>query len=213
MSTTQQMGSNSTRQPVKILVIQPDDRAPLGRFSDWLADYGAEVTLLQPFAGDQIPADVAADGLIVLGGTMHFDDAEHFPWLADIHALYRQAAAANIPTLGICLGAQLLADSFGGKVTVKSPTGPETGVVEITQTEEGAHDPIMEGLPDSFRATAFHYDGITELPAGLSCLVRENDIRTRFSDTVMRLACSFTPKPHRNCFRTGVREIARASRN
>ena len=166
MSTTQQMGSNSTRQPVKILVIQPDDRAPLGRFSDWLADYGAEVTLLQPFAGDQIPADVAADGLIVLGGTMHFDDAEHFPWLADIHALYRQAAAANIPTLGICLGAQLLADSFGGKVTVKSPTGPETGVVEITQTEEGAHDPIMEGLPDSFRATAFHYDGITELPAG-----------------------------------------------
>src|SRR5690625_76995 len=166
VGTTQQRDASSMMQPGKILVIQPDGRAPLGRFSDWLADYGAEVTVIQPFAGDQISADVAADGLIVLGGTMHFDDVEHFPWLEDISALYRQAAAANIPTLGICLGAQLLADTFGGKVTVKSSEGPETGVVEIAQTADGANDPSMEGLPDSFRATAFHYDGITELPAG-----------------------------------------------
>lgn len=172
MTTTSQSNDTAVQQPVELLVIQPDEQAPLGRFTTWLADQGARITVLRPYAGDPIPAQVAADGLIVLGGTMNFDSDEQFPWLADIHALYRQAAAARIPVLGICLGAQLLAATFGGTIAVNSSRGPEIGVVEVTQTDQAAHDPIMQDLPETLYATAFHYDGISALPDGAVLLGR-----------------------------------------
>lgn len=161
---TQHQNTNGHLASRKVLVIQPDVRAPLGRFSQWLAQFGAEVTVVQPFRGDQIPSEVTADGLIILGGTMSYHHVEEFPWLEDIAALCRRATAANIPTLGICLGAQLLAAAFDGEVTVNSPTGPETGVVDIEWTEAALHDPLVGDLSPGLRATAFHYDGITALP-------------------------------------------------
>lgn len=166
MTTTQHNGEKPASQSANILVIQPDESAPLGRFTQWLEQAGAEVTVIQPFAGDHLPTHLTADGLMVLGGTMSFNALEQFPWLADINALYRQAATANIPALGICLGAQLLAATFGGRVTVNSSKGPEIGVVDIASTQAGVDDPIMQDLADSFCAMAFHYDGISELPDG-----------------------------------------------
>lgn len=169
---TQQQNLNAHSAPYKVLVIQPDERAPLARFGQWLAQSGADITLVQPFRGDPIPSEVTADGLIILGGTMSYHDLEEFPWLENITALYRGATAANIPTLGICLGAQLLAAAFDGEVTVNSPTGPETGVVDIEWTDDALHDPLVGDLSPGFSATAFHYDGITALPENAVLLGR-----------------------------------------
>lgn len=161
---TLNQNTNDRSVSYKVLVIQPDERAPLARFGQWLAQAGADITLVQPFRGDPVPSEVAADGLIILGGTMSYHHFEEFPWLADITTLYHRATAAHIPTLGICLGAQLLAAAFDGEVTVNSPTGPETGVVDIAWTEEALNDPLVGNLAPDFCATAFHYDGITALP-------------------------------------------------
>lgn len=173
----------SRASTVRVIVIQPDEQVPLGRFSNWLQHYGADITLIQPFAGDKVPSEVEADALIVLGGTMTAHSLEQFPWLADIKALYRQAAEADLPVLGICLGAQLLTVAFDGEVTSNSPIGPEIGVVEVERTEYGASDPAVEGLAQSFRTTSFHYDGISALPQGAVLMGRGQ----RYPNQVFRL--------------------------
>ncbi len=173
----------STSSAVSVLVIQPDERVPLGRFSKWLEHDGVHITVIQPFRGDKIPTEIEADGLIVLGGTMTAHSLEQFPWLADIKALFHRAAAASVPTLGICLGAQLLAVAFDGEVTSDSPIGPEIGVVDIEWTDDSVDDALVGDLSQSFRATSFHYDGISALPAQAVLLGRGE----RYPNQVFRL--------------------------
>lgn len=151
---------------LELLVIQPDPLVPLGRLSDWLEHDGVDIKVVRPFQGDQIPQRLNSAGLIVLGGTMHADSDEAYPWLEDIRALYRQADQANIPALGICLGAQLLATTFGGEVSVHDPAGPEYGVVEVCWTKEAEFDELVGGLSAPLLGGAFHSDGISKLPSG-----------------------------------------------
>lgn len=174
---------NAASTRASILVIQPDEQVPLGRFADWLTQYGAEVTVIQPFAGDDVPSELHTDGLIVLGGAMSAHSLEQFPWLADIQALYHRAAEAHAPALGICLGAQLLTLAFDGEVTSNAPIGPEVGVVDIAWTPDSADDAITKDIPKSFRATSFHYDGISALPKGAVLLGRGD----RYEHQVFRI--------------------------
>lgn len=162
---TNNPGSNGTStSSAKVLVIQPDERVPLGRFAQWLEHYGADISIVQPFRGDKIPAEVEADGLMVLGGTMTAHSLEQFPWLEDIKKLFHMAAETHIPAMGICLGAQLLAVAFDGQVISNSSCGPEIGVVDIALTQDGVDDAMMQDLSSSFRAISFHYDSISALP-------------------------------------------------
>jgi|SRR5690625_5163765 len=159
------MGEPSAAKQVEILVIQPDVLDPLDRLMEWLDHEALKITLVKPFEGDKIPTVLLTEGLIVLGGSMNANADEIFPCLEDIRNLYRQAVAQNIPALGICLGAQILATAFGGQVTVGAPEGPEYGVVEVEWTQEAEADEIFRGLHEPFLACAFHFDGITQLPS------------------------------------------------
>lgn len=183
MTARQQRGGHSASSAGTVLVIQPDEQVPLGRFSTWLEHYGAAVTVIQPFRGDEIPSELTADGLIVLVGPMTVHCLDQYPWLADIKALFHRAAEAEAPTLGICLGAQLLAVAFDGEVTSNSPIGPEIGVVDIQWTAASAKDALVGDLSPSFRATSFHYDGISALPNQAVLLGRG----ARYPDQVFRL--------------------------
>lgn len=159
------MGESSAAQQVEILVIQPDVLDPLDRLTEWLDHEALKITLVKPFEGDKIPTVLLSAGLIVLGGSMNANADAEFPWLEDIRNLYRQAVAKNIPALGICLGAQILATAFGGQVTVNAPEGPEYGVVEVEWTKAAENDEIFSELQEPFLACAFHFDGITQLPS------------------------------------------------
>jgi len=146
-----------------LLVIQPDPIVPLARFGDWLAEAGVELRVVRLFAGDPVPAEVAEDGLLVLGGTMSsLDDAGH-PWLEQVRVLIRRAAEERRPTLGICLGGQVMAQAFGGTVE-PSADGIENGVVEIQWRPDAADDALVGGLPAPFRTGEMHHDTITRLP-------------------------------------------------
>ncbi|MPV38428.1 type 1 glutamine amidotransferase [Georgenia subflava] len=175
------MSTNPT--PAVLTVVQPDEQVPLDRFADWLD--GVELRIVRPFAGEDVPgADQVGSGLLVLGGKMNAQDDEVAPWLPAVRQLLVDAVERGVPTLGICLGHQLLAEATGGRVVVAAPPGREAGIVEISWRAEAADDPVLgaavragsagdrrgaSGLADSFgtaRQPAMHADAVVELPPG-----------------------------------------------
>lgn len=147
----------------RILVVQPDVLGPLDRFATWSAAHDLEINMIRPFEGDQIPDRLDEDALIVLGGTMSSGDDADYPWLADIRRLLAAAVQDSRPTLGICLGAQLLAQTFGGLVE-PGGNGLEAGVIEVSVRPEAASDHLLGAAGGVILSGGMHGDGIVELP-------------------------------------------------
>lgn len=161
--------------PVKasILIIQPDAEDPPERFATWLRAEGFDIRLLRPYEGDPVPERLEDDALIVLGGDMSANDTQEHPWLADIMQLFRHAVTVDTPTLGICLGGQLLAAAFGGKVE-PGPCGMEAGAVEVRPRSEADSDALLAGLPWPLRMITMHRDAITKLPPSATWLAESH---------------------------------------
>lgn len=156
-----------------VLVIQPAQDDGLGRFSDWLGDHGIVIQTIRPYAGDSVPDRLRADGLIVLGGDMSCNDNASFPWLEQIRALYRDAVLQDLPTLGICLGGQLLAQALGGTVT-KGEHGTEAGLVGVRATGDAAGDLLFDGIGPEYSVASMHGDAVEQLPADAVLLGTSN---------------------------------------
>ena len=154
----------SLTAPPTFLVLQHVVCEPPGAYEDELIARGARICRVQLGEGEQPPGDWASfAGIIAMGGPMGAYDGELHPWLLAERALIRQAVDAGVPYWGVCLGAQLLAASFGG--SVEPGAAPEIGVLEVTLAEAAAADPVFGGAPPSFAALQWHSDTY-ELPAG-----------------------------------------------
>lgn len=118
--------------------------------------------LCRPYAGETVPpATQPYDGLVILGGPMNVDETDRYPFLSGEVALLQSALRRELPTLGICLGAQLLAKAAGARV-VRGPA-PEIGWFPVRLTEAGRQDPLFQGIPEEFMT--FHWHGDTyDLP-------------------------------------------------
>ncbi len=111
----------------------------------------------------RLPGPDEVDCLVVLGGPMSaWDDAKH-PWLIREKRLLEAYLAADRPVLGICLGAQLLADVLGARVY--QGERPEIGWFPVHVTTEGRSHPLGTLLPESFETFLWHGDSF-DLPAG-----------------------------------------------
>ena len=145
----------------QVLVVVNDDESQLRRFEPWLADLGAHITFV---TGDEVPETVDGyDGIVLLGGGFMPDDYERAPWLVQERSLAEDAIRSGTPLLGICLGAQLLAQVAGGVVKA-SEGAPEWGSTPINLLPAAADDPIFAGLPSTIPMIEHHRDRITELP-------------------------------------------------
>jgi GMP synthase-like glutamine amidotransferase len=153
----------------RLLIIQPDASDPLGPLGDWLTDAGAtlDVRLLP---GQDLPADLEGyAGVVCLGGGMAAEDDARYPWLAGVRRLLATAASKRLPTLGICLGAQLLAVATGGRVE-PGADGPEVGPQLVAKKDAAWTDPLFADLPLMQDVLQFHTDAITRLPPGSELL-------------------------------------------
>ncbi|PKN70065.1 MAG: amidotransferase [Deltaproteobacteria bacterium HGW-Deltaproteobacteria-12] len=88
----------------------------LGSIEAWLQTAGYEITSTQFYKSADLPKVEEIDLLVVMGGPMSVNDENDHPWLADEKNFIRKFIESGKPTLGICLGAQLIANSMGGKV-------------------------------------------------------------------------------------------------
>ncbi|EHR59781.1 type 1 glutamine amidotransferase [Saccharomonospora cyanea] len=147
----------------RLLVIQPDPFAPLGPLGDWFAEADASVDLrLMP--DRELPSSLDGhDGVVVLGGGMNAEQDERHPWLAGIRTLLSAAVAQDRTTLCVCLGAQLLAVSAGGRVTA-GHDGPEVGPSLVAKKDAAWIDPLFADLPLMQDVLQFHSDEIAQLP-------------------------------------------------
>jgi GMP synthase-like glutamine amidotransferase len=107
-----------------------------------------------------VPTVVEGDALIVLGGPMGCMDDDVAQWLPPVRSLLRTAVDDGVPTMGICLGAQLLAAATGGYVE-RGTSGPELGLGSIDVNR--ADNLLAAG---SMPVVQWHYDTITALPPG-----------------------------------------------
>jgi GMP synthase (glutamine-hydrolysing) len=119
------------------------------------------VQTVKPLAGQQLPAHVEVAGAVVMGGPMNVDEVERFPGLAAEREWLTEAVRHELPVLGICLGAQLLARALGAEV--RAGEGPEIGFAPVEVSD--AADPVLGGLAPSTDVLHWHGD-VFDLPDG-----------------------------------------------
>jgi GMP synthase-like glutamine amidotransferase len=133
----------------------------VGSIDHWLTRHNASLTVTRFFDADAMP--ITTDGIdlvIAMGGPMSVNDEQELPWLKDEKRFLKQAMANHVPTLGICLGAQLIASALGASVYANAEK--EIGWFPI-RAVAAAHDGRFE-FPRELMA--FHWHGETfDLPA------------------------------------------------
>jgi GMP synthase-like glutamine amidotransferase len=140
----------------------------LGAIEGWLTARGHTLTSTRFWAGEMAPAKVDGfDWLIVMGGPMNVNQYRDFPWLKAEKRVVREAVAAGKRVLGVCLGAQLIADALGGKVYQNAER--EIGWFPVTAVPEGKGT-VLEFPAET---VVFHWHGDTfSLPPGAVWLAR-----------------------------------------
>ena len=152
-----------------ILVIQNIGCEHLGNFSRLFESDGYNVLLLNS-QKDLIPTDLLSfSGIIILGGPMSVYD--NYDYLKDQQKLIKKAVDMKIPTLGVCLGSQLIAEAMGGKVYPGNLK--EIGWHDIEITENGIRD-IFNGIA-TFKNKVFQWHGDTfQLPKSAIILAKSD---------------------------------------
>lgn len=123
------------------------------------------VHTVKPLAGQELPAHAGVAGAVVMGGSMNVDEVERFPGLAAEREWLAEAVRLELPVLGVCLGAQLLARALGAEVR---PGGrKEIGFAPVTVS--APEDLVLGGLTPGAEVLHWHGD-IFDLPDGATHL-------------------------------------------
>lgn len=152
----------------KLLVFQHVPYEPLGLLDPLLRSHGLRIRYINFGRLPHADPDIERyDGLVVLGGPMNVDQADRHPHLiAEIRAI-RKAVERDIPVLGICLGAQLLASALGAEVR-PSPVH-EIGWYPVETTAAARNDPLFRHF--GHQHAVFQWHAYTfDVPAGAALL-------------------------------------------
>lgn len=139
---------------MRVLTSVHHSNAAAGVFADSAAEAGCELVEWLPHEA----APPSLDGFhaaIILGGEAQVDDEHNHPWLRPEKQLLSGLLERRIPTLGVCLGSQLLAEAAGGGA--RRAAAPEIGWYEIELTAEAGSDPLLGELPERFEGFQYHH--------------------------------------------------------
>ena len=152
----------------RYLIIVPEVTAPAGLVGETLIGEGALYDALLPVErhASQAPFDYPGipktpgdyAGLLVLGGPMSANDVDKHSFLAETMGLIRTFAAADRPVLGICLGAQVIARTFGGEVYRMERL--ESCYHTMQVTPEGQNDPVFSALGPEVTSFQNHFEAV-----------------------------------------------------
>lgn len=140
-----------------ILVIKHIAIEGPGIIADFFQDHKWQIKIVELQEGDWLPnkfSDIEA--IIVLGGPMNVGEEDKYPFLKNEDAFIRQALKEEVPLLGICLGAQLLAKAAGAAVT--KAREKELGWCQVALTDSGAQEPLFKNIAKSFDVFQWHED-------------------------------------------------------
>jgi GMP synthase (glutamine-hydrolysing) len=145
-----------------ILIVKHIAQEGPGLIGRYFIDDGWELRTIELGNGEKLPDslhDVSA--VIILGGPMNVDEEDVYPFLKEEEKFIRKVLIEEIPMLGICLGAQLIAKTCSAAVTKASEK--EIGWYHVKLTEEGQEDSLFRGLPKNITVFQWHEDTF-ELP-------------------------------------------------
>jgi len=129
----------------------------------WARENGHSVSRTLLYNDEPPPGPDEFDWLVVMGGPMNIYEQDKHPWLAREKRCIEQAVAKDRTVIGVCLGAQLIADVLGGPVTRNKY--PEIGWLEVQSTPETQNTRVFRDFPGSY--VAFHWHGDTfAIPPG-----------------------------------------------
>ena len=139
----------------KLLVLQHVPHELLGTLNPLLKRSGFRIRYVN-FARrpDAQPSLDGYDGLVVLGGPMSVNDAHRLPHLATEMKLIEEAMKKNLPVLGICLGAQLIARTLGAAVYPNREK--EIGWYDVSPTDHAQSDPLLTAFAASEKIFQWH---------------------------------------------------------
>lgn len=150
----------------RALVVTHSPTEGVGNVGTWLEAAGVELDLVEPWDGDAVPQDPTQyDAVVVMGGPQQAYDDSSAPWLRATKDLLRVAVAERVPTLGVCLGAQLLAEATGGRVE-KGAAGVEAGARLVAKRDAAWDDELFADVPFTPTVVQWHEDEIVDLPPG-----------------------------------------------
>ncbi|ADC65814.1 glutamine amidotransferase class-I [Ferroglobus placidus DSM 10642] len=136
---------------MKVVAIQHSPVEPLGYIEKILEEKGIAFDYERVYETNEVRARYASH-IIILGGPMGAYEDDLYPFLSEEKNLIREAIKNNLPILGICLGAQLIASAMGSKVY---PYKKELGWYDVKKVGD---DEITRGLPEKMRVFQWHND-------------------------------------------------------
>lgn len=139
----------------------------IGAIGDWARARQVAITGTHLYQGDPLPAVGDFDFLAIMGGAMNIHQHRDHPWLVAEKQFIAAAMAKGKTVLGVCLGAQLLADALGAKVYQNAEL--EIGWFPVRIADDARQSALGRAFPA--QVTALHWHGDTfDLPATATTL-------------------------------------------
>ncbi len=152
---------------MRVLAIEHQADAGAGVFAEAVAAAGTDLERWSPPSGEPPPALASVDAIMTFGGGMNVCD--ELGWLSVERGFLTEAITVSKPLLGICLGAEIVAQAAGAEVG--RCARPEIGWLDVELTDAGRRDPVLGSLPERFEAFQWHSYGFS-VPAGATELAR-----------------------------------------
>ncbi len=135
----------------------------LGSIEDWVRRGGHSLGATRFYLDEPLPPVQNADLLVVMGGPMNIYEEAKYPWLADEKRFIERVIATDGRVLGVCLGAQLVADVLGARVYANADK--EIGWYPVEKTQAASASRLLAAFPAQL--DVFHWHGDTfDIPAG-----------------------------------------------